>query len=203
MPFELPDPTTVKVAHLNVRAELHGDETHTAIDLRLARTCGNDCLNAFAPGLREALYYRAGETEAQADVPGVEKLLPNLRFPLLGDLVLAHEIIGAEVTVDYGIGAPIVLGLCKVNKFRCELAEGGSVTTTFRVQCSDPPEGALDKLGKLLDSEAQITLKLPTEKPPAIDGTTGHPGVADLEKARKAKGGGADATQAFLEAQGA
>ena len=208
MRFEFTTPTTVKLDHLNVRSEKHGDETVTALDLKFSRTSANTCLDTYAPGLREALYYRAQDTEDQGEIEGIEQTLPNLRFPRLSPLAFTDEADGVTLTIDYGLGGAsnIVMGGCKVNKHRVECAEGGSVTETFRVQSCDLPEGALDKLGKLLDCETQILLALPEDKAgqTVIDGTVGHPGVASLEEKRKGKKDAAsnDATELFSEAHG-
>jgi hypothetical protein len=195
MNFAFPNPTTVTLQHLNVRNEKHGDEDATALDLKFSRTAGNDCLDAFHPDLMVALYFRAKEADDQAEIEGVPKVMTNLRFPRMAPLGWALDLTGCTVVVEYGIdeASSITLNDCKVNKFKIEPAEGGSVTVAFRVQTSSIPDGALDKLSKLLNSETSITLELPepgTEdkgKQGVIDGTTGHPGVASLEQARKSK----------------
>lgn len=206
MKFEFLTPTTVRLEHLNVRTEKHGDESATAVDLKFTRTSSNDCLERYAPGLLIALYHRAESTERQGELDGIEQPYKNLRFPKLAPLSFDHEQTGCTLTIDYGLGgaSSLVMGSCKVNKHRVECAEGGSVTESWRVQTSDLPEGALDKLSKLLAGETQILLALPEDKPAQapIDGTVGHPGVASLEKARKEKKGDVDkdATQLFTEA---
>ncbi len=204
MKFEFLQPTSCTLDHINVRSEKHGSETRTAVDLKFSRTSANDCLERYAPGLLTALYHRAQATEDQGELEGVEPIgYPDLRFPGLAPLTFYHEQSGCLLTIDFGLGGAsnLVMGSCKVNKHKVECAQGGSVTESWRIQTSDLPEGALDKLSRILESETQITLALPEEKQPAIDGTVGHPGVASLEKARRERKGeeqpALDATDIF------
>jgi len=75
---------------------------------------------------------------------------------------------GCRVVIDYGLGdelSNIVLADCKVNQFRVECMEGGTVEITFRVQTSNFPSGALDKLAGKLDQETKITIDGPSVQP--------------------------------------
>ena len=163
MNFEFPEATTVTLEHLNVRTEKHADANATALDLKFSRETGNDSLALFHPKLLQSLYYRAKVTTDQKEIEGVEKIAPNLRFPKLAPLAWDDEIVGARVLIEFGIDddSAVLLTPAVVDKFRIECSEGGSVCTTFRVQCSNIPDGALDKLGKLLNSETRITIKKP------------------------------------------
>ncbi len=163
MPFAFPTPTTVKLAHLNVRPEKHGDESVTALDLKFIRTAANSELSMFHPKLQAMLYWRSKATTDRRDIEGVEQILPDLRFPLLGTLAWDLEMT-ARIVIEIGTGS-IVLNPVKVNQFRIDPLQGGSVETTFRVQTSAIPDGALDLLGRMLDSDVQITLEPHTEKP--------------------------------------
>jgi hypothetical protein len=200
MTFELPKPVAVKLLHVNLRGEKHGDDTEPAIDLKLSMLAANDVLDLFHPKLKSSLYFRSESTDAQAEVPGVPQVLPNKLFSAMQPLAWDLELTGCKVVVDYGLGedagSNVELCDCKVNAFRIDPKEGGSVEVTFRVQTSNIPDGALDKLSRKLNQETQITLVRPEvkeePKQKAIDGTVGHPGAA------KAKG--KDATDAFVAA---
>ena len=76
--------------------------------------------------------------------------------------------------------------------------QGGCVETTFRVQTSEFPDGALDTLGRMLDSDVTITLEPHTDKPseapksnkgkstaPAKDAPTGEASKAALDASGK------------------
>lgn len=194
--FELSSPASVTLAHVNLRVETHGDTPATAIDLKFVRETRNADLGMLHPMLLDALYYRSDATEAQEEITDIERILPNLRLPQLQTLAWQLEMTGCRVEIDYGLGddeSNIVLTDCKVNGFKIDAHEGGTVAITFRVQTSHIPDGALDKLSGLLAHETAITLTQP-EAVKAIDGTTGHPGLA-------AQGSGdmKDATQTFID----
>lgn len=163
MPFAFPTPTTVKLAHINMRLEKHGDDSVTALDLKFIRTAPNSELKLLHPKLQAMLYWRSKMTNDQRDIEGVEQILPDLRFPELGTLAWDLEMT-ARITIETGTGS-IVFNPVKVNQFRIDPLQGGSVETTFRVQTSEIPAGALDALSRMLDSDVQITLEPHTEKP--------------------------------------
>lgn len=163
MKFEFAQPTSVKLTHINVRAEKHGDESATALDLKFTRTDGNSVLALFHPKLQKALYWRSKDTESQGSIEGVEQILPDLRFPELGTLVWDSEMT-ARLVIEYGIADKMLFSPVRVNAFRIDCSQGGSVEVTFRVQTSNIPEGALDKLSHQLDGEIKIVLT-PSEEP--------------------------------------
>lgn len=219
MTFEFRKPTAVQLQHLNVRTEKHGDDNATALDLKFVRTASNDILDMLHPKLREAFFYRSDATEAQDEIAGVEKILPNLQFPKLGTLAWELEHTGCRVVICFGLGgaSDIILNDCKVNQFRIDMAEGGSTTLTWRVQTSSIPDGALDKLSKQLQGEIEIMLELPdagVEKaaPGAqltIDGTAGPKANSSTvnwpfpKKAAPADAPAPDATATFVAQHGA
>lgn len=197
MTFQFSQPTTVKLMHVNLRDEKHGDEPAAAIDVKFKRESGNDILDLFHPKLLEALYYRDATTEAQSEVPGVARILPNKLFTRMDPISWSLDITGATVVIDFGLGGEsnITLHDCKVNSFLIDPKEGGTVEVSFRVQTSKIPDGALDKLAKKLKCETQITIAVPDVKPgpqqQAIDGT-----AANFEaetKGRKGRKGKDDA----------
>jgi hypothetical protein len=202
MPFEFPTPTAVTLRHCNLREEKHGEDSAPAIDLKFTRQASNEILDLFHPKLRESLYWRDGDTEAQADVPGVAKVLPNKLFNAMQPIAWDLELTGCTVVIDYGLGdgSNITLADCKVNAFRIDPKEGGTVDVTFRVQTSNFPDGALDKLAHKLGQETQITISAPAVKQEQaqgelIDGTTGHPAAKKPPEDK-----GRAATDAFVEA---
>jgi len=160
--FTFDTPTPVKLAHLNCREEKHGDESVVAIDLRFVREAGNSQLAMLHPDLRGALYATADDE--QPGIDGIDPIATQLRFPQLPQFPWDLEMTGCEVEVDYGLGgldSNIQLYDCKVNQFRVECREGGTTLITFRVQTSNFPEGAVDKLLGKLGHETAITLSAP------------------------------------------
>lgn len=185
MPYAFPTPTTVKLAHINMRLEKHGDESVTALDLKFIRTAANSELSMFHPKLQAMLYWRSKATTDQRDIEGVEQILPDLRFPLLGTLVWDLDFT-ARIAIQTGTGE-LVLNPVKVNAFRIDPLQGGSVEITFRVQGSEYPNGALDALGRMLDGDVQITLEphtdKPSEAPKSKKGASTAPKDGDASKA--------------------
>ncbi len=51
----------VKIAHINVRTETHGDEEVTAVDLKLTFDVPNFVLDKLSPTLRPSLYEAAND----------------------------------------------------------------------------------------------------------------------------------------------
>jgi hypothetical protein len=78
----------VKIAHINVRTEMHGDEEVTAVDLKLTFDVPNLVLDKLSPTLRPSLYEAANDP----DMLGPDAMhLPHLKNPELGTLRWAGE----------------------------------------------------------------------------------------------------------------
>ena len=194
MKFEFATPTSVKLTHINVRAEKRGDESATALDLKFCHTCANSALAMFHPKLQKALYWRSKDTESQGSIEGVEQILPDLRFPELGTLVWDGEMT-ARLVIEYGVADKMLFNPVRVNAFRIDCSQGGSVDVTFRVQTSNIPDGALDKLSHQLDGEIKIVLT-PSEEPKQ------ELVVQDSAKTPRQQKIAASATDMFVEKHG-
>lgn len=156
---------TATLAHINVRTERHGEEPAGAADLKIQFTAGNGGLSEFHPRLRHALY-KAEENPDQASVEGVH---PEPTVRVFGDLIekirLKHELVGAKVVIDFGLGgdSDIELDPADVDGFALELMEGGSVVTTFRVKCH-PSGEQVKKLYEVLGNDITISITPAAEK---------------------------------------
>lgn len=148
---------TVTITNVNGRHEKHGDENVLACDLEIKGDFSGDILAEFAPALRSCMY----EKNPDADLADQGQDVPTaLRFPKLGmPLKWDAEIVGATVTLDYGIGH-IALSPANVNKFRMELNEGGTCTVMFRIQANTTEE-QLAKLFGVLDTKVPVTIEPP------------------------------------------
>lgn len=168
--FELLTPTPAKLVNVNVRSELKGKEATPAVDLKLSFDAANSVLSLFDGALLSALYHKAGPVDVgngQAPIEGVEEIsdVPNLRMPMLAaPLRWSREYTGYEIAFDFGLGGKsnITLTDCGVNNVAFEPKEGGTVTTTVRVQCSKGlTEKVLGKLATLVQHDVSITLRAP------------------------------------------
>lgn len=178
MPFEL-DQQAVHLKTVTIRTEKHGEEDVTAISLGLRATMPNTVLDALDPTLRQALYQAV---PGQEQLPGVEPATPMLRTSSIETVPLKHCFEGWTFKIDHGIDEanPITLGGCKVDKFVLTPHDGGSVDLAFRVGSSDIDATEIGLIGAKLAQEIKVSLTAPVKtEGPAIDGTCGHPGLAD------------------------
>lgn len=188
--FQLETTTPAKLTSVNVRSELHGKEHVPAVDLRLSFDASNGILSQFDGWLLTALYHRAKPADpakdAQGTLDGVEEVsdVPDLRMPLLTPPIKwSKEYSGYELTLDYGMGGKsnVVLVDCEVNSIAFEPKQGGTVTTTMRVQCSKGlTEKMLGKLATLVQHDVAILLT-PPEAEPTLPATTGEASKAALD----------------------
>jgi len=162
--FAIPEPTIATLEHVNLRDEKHGEDTVPAIDIKLTFALRNDVLSLFDSQLKKWMYYKSKKQAPRADQGALDldepNDLPDLRFPQLDALRWRDDLEGCTLTIEYGIGGKSSLRLtdCKVNGFRLECLEGGTVRVTLRVQRSQPDERTVGKLSGLLKREVHLTL---------------------------------------------
>lgn len=141
MNFELKAVTAVKLVHVNVRRELHGEDHVPAMDLSMRLEGSNELLDLLDPALRTSLYYNAAAKAGQESLPEVLAHLPNLRLAKLNAQKFSwakgerHK--GYRLLLDYGLGDDISnedLDDCTVTGWRFETKEGGTVVLEWVVQ---------------------------------------------------------------------
>lgn len=139
--------------NVNFRTEKMGEDKVPAADLKIS--CARDAgiLAYFSPTLKHMLF---DESAPKDLAEGMQLRDRHLVFPLSRD----EEIIGATVTIDFGIKSPMVFTDCKVNQFRLTAYNGGSVMVGFRVQCK-PDEKQAGKLYTLMEQGITITVEPP------------------------------------------
>lgn len=193
--FQITEMTEAHVASVTNRTEANGNKRVPAVSIGLEMTVPNTLLDCIDPAIRQALYKAE---EGQEQLPGVEPSTPVLRCNSFGTLEIdrAHE--GWTLEIDQGIdeAEPMTFTGCKVDRFRVDAKQGGSVVLRFRVGTSDIDIDAerLGKLGMHNGGSIWITLT-PRAKDagPVIDGSNeaferDHPDATDLFAA----GGGDD-----------
>ncbi|SNT33413.1 hypothetical protein SAMN06265795_12621 [Noviherbaspirillum humi] len=136
--FELAQ--AVKLASVNPRAEIHGEDRVPAFDLKIEAFCPNDLLIPFHPELRTTLYKKAEDPDLVEQLDG--EALTALRFPKMGAIKWDVELTGYKVEVDYGLGGDsnIMLGEVKIDGFKISPQNGGSVGLSFRIICHPESE---------------------------------------------------------------
>ncbi len=150
-----------KLTSVNPRAELHGNDTNLAADLKFEIKVSNDVLSEFDASLKSALYKTADS--GQGDLIQEPGHLPALKFPQMGPIAWGKEFAGYEVTVHYGVSGKddIVLADCEIDQFRFECNDGGTVGVKFRVICH-PDLNDMGRLCELIQREVDITLTPPS-----------------------------------------
>jgi hypothetical protein len=206
MLFTLDTTTDAKLTSVTPRSEHHGTNLVSAITLGLTITGPNTNLDLLSPTLRHALYTRADD-DSQEALDGIEPPTPKLRTKHLGPLTLSIPAIeGGTLFVEWGIGDDMELGSCKVDKWRAECMEGGSVALSFRVSTSDLSEeeaGHLfGKLGQVIAIrfEPPAPKTEPVQSGQVIDGTKGPSAGPLFDDSEDDEG--PDATETFVAQHG-
>ncbi len=152
---------SLTLSNVNGRHEKHGEEDVLAADLKFSGDFSGDILAEFHPTLRSAMFAKneGGDLADQgSDVPTALRF-KNLCWPLK----FTNELIGAAVTLEYGL-TEIVFDPAKVNDFKVECCDGGTVKVSFRVQVSGIGEESLARCFMLLDTSVPVTIVPPEEK---------------------------------------
>ena len=153
---------TAKLASVNPRAEIHGEDRVPAVDLKFEITGSNNVLSEFHPSLKSMLYERPSEPDLADDGTS----LTQLRFKLLGPLKWAAELAGYTLRVHWGVSGhdDIALADCEVDTFRFDCEDGGSVGVGFRV-IAHPTERDMGRLCGLIQREIEMSLEEPDAAP--------------------------------------
>lgn len=158
--FELTN-QQVRLANVNLRAELHGEDPKPAADLKIEAKLSNDALAQFHPTLKHFLY---SKDEEQPDLVSAQdnERVTRLRMPKLGPLKWDTELVGARVVVHHGVNGKgdIDLEGCNVNSFTLTAEEGGTVAISFRAQ-AHPDEKQIGKLSTLIGKDVEISVEPP------------------------------------------
>src|SRR3990167_5805649 len=158
MKLELNDVSALFI-HFNGRAEIHGDETEPAGDIRLKVDLPNDRLADFHQELKGALYHKDPLRESSDDLVDKASDAPHLRFQkMVQPIRFSEEMIGATVKINKGAGRPFSLKDAKVNDFQVTCREGGTIELRFRIQCH-PDETQAGKLYAMIKHEVRITIE--------------------------------------------
>ncbi len=175
--FQITETTEAALTAVTNRTEKHGDEDVPAVSLQVSIEAANTLLDCIDPAIRQALYKAV---EGQDQLPGVEPSTPVLRCNSFGTLEIDRTHEGWTLEIDQGIdeAEPMTFTGCKVDKFKVDAKQGGSVVLRLRIGTSDVDA---DRLGALAMHNGQaifMRLIAPKPKAEAIDGTVGHPGAA-------------------------
>jgi hypothetical protein len=145
----------VRVAHLNVRTEFHGEDEVTMVDLTLIAEVANFELDKLSPTLRESLFDGDPDMLGADENPLVHPKNPELgalRWKAEFDLVVLRLHAGAKAKDD------IVFGDAKIKKIGFEPEEGGTCKTVYQIAVQ-PTEDQGARLMMLLGRDVRISLE--------------------------------------------
>jgi hypothetical protein len=154
----------VKLANVNPRAELHGEDPKPAFDLKIEATCPSSVLIHFHSELRQHLF-KKDENPDLVDQVQEGDGLTVLRYPKMGAIKWDWEGAGYTATIDYGLGGDsnIVLHDCKIDHFKFEAQNGGSVVLTFRI-IAHPDTEDVGAICEFMARDIDLTLTAPEAK---------------------------------------
>ena len=185
--FQILTPTEAHVASVTNRTEAHGDDRVPALSIGLEIEAANTLLDQIDANIRQALYKAV---DGQEQLPGVEPSTPVLRCHSIDHAVLTTVHEGWTLTIDDSIddSAPMKFGGVKVDKFKVDAKQGGSIVLKLRCGTSDIDAERAGALAMHNGSSIWITLTPPAAPADVIDGSTDafkrdHPGAdaqADL-----------------------
>jgi hypothetical protein len=150
----------VKILHLNVRTEQHGDEERTAVDIKLGFDVPNTYLDSLGDGLRESLY----EIDPGADPSLLDEgdHLTHVRYPQLGKQKWAGEwdAVGLHLHLGNGRGKGDLLFVeSTFGKFLFTAKEGGTCSCEARAQVLPTPDETAKLVG-LLKRQVPATIDM-------------------------------------------
>ena len=154
--------TAVDLLHFAPRIEKHGDEEVLAGTLKIAWRTDSFVLAEFGARLRDALYWHdpAGSSLSKSELEQVFAAPVNLRCPEIAKTIaLKHELVGALVTIPYGVRSEIRLDGAKVDRFTVEPHEGGSVTVGCRILTGEIDEETSGRLCALMGQEIRLAFE--------------------------------------------
>lgn len=210
--FQLPEPTNVMLQQITTHLVKRGKkEFRDAYSLHFELEAANAAVLALLhPKLCAALYHDAKADDGQQTAPGIDPVLPDLRFPRMAQFPWPDEATGMDLVVVLGLGderSNVALDDGKLSTKTVNVKQGGTARLAFSFWTEAMPDGALDKLRGKQRQSVQITLVQPERlrADAVIDGTVGHPGAAAAQRAAEEAGQqrlDADATGAFLAQHG-
>jgi hypothetical protein len=149
----------VKILHLNVRSELHGDEEKTAVDIKLGFDVPNSALDSLGDGLRDALY----EAPDDPDLLGPDaEHLTHVRYPQLGTLKWSGEFASVGLHLHLGNGrgkGDLKFAETKFGRLTVTAKEGGTCACMARAQVLPTPDETAKLVG-LLKHEVPATIDM-------------------------------------------
>lgn len=156
-----------KLSSVNPRAELHGEDPKTAVDIKFVVVMENTVLDSFDKHLRPALFeFAHDDYEEDLADQGTDRgddYRPVLRFPSLGKFPWDYKGAGYRLIIAQGFSGDedLILIKTEIDKFKLQLKQGGSCEVEFRV-IAHPNQADMGALCELIQHDVDITLEPPS-----------------------------------------
>lgn len=145
----------LRITHVYVRTELHGDDEVLAMDLKIETDLPNMILDKLDGSLRPALFAGSDDPNLFGKDTGH---LPHLKFPQLGPLAWNGSVSPVAMTLHIGAKKnEVLLTDGKLNKLRVFPREGGTCGFVYRLQVH-PNEDEAAKIMTVLKHAIKGTL---------------------------------------------
>jgi hypothetical protein len=148
----------MKIAHLNLRSEMHGDSEVSCMDIKLEFDLPNTALDGFATGLRASFYAAPNDPDMLG--PDAEHLT-HVKRPQLG-LKWDGELSGVGLHMHAGNGkakGDLIFPDAVFGKLSVSMREGGTCACVSRARVKPSTDEAA-KLFGLLKHSVPVSLDL-------------------------------------------
>ena len=135
MLFQIHEFIEAKLSSVTPRSEVHGEDEKPAVSLGLSITASGAILDSVDADIRGRVFKRS-DSET---LPGVAEALTVLACNSIAYIALDKKYEGWTLEVDDGAddSKPTKFGGCKVDGFKVEPLQGGSVNLRMRIGTSD------------------------------------------------------------------
>lgn len=152
---------SVKIANVNSRLEVHGDEEVLAVDVKMSADVSNKMLDELSPGLRASLYSGGAQQDIETDH------LDTVRFPQVPHIDWGAGLEECEFTIHGSKGSETLKFSADVNNLRLSPKDGGTVAISFRAQILPSPD-EVGIITGMLGQKVKVSVKaaeVPNEPP--------------------------------------
>jgi len=193
MLFQIHDFIEARLASVTPRSEVHGEDEKPAVSLGLSITTSGAILDTIDKDLRGRAFKRSDSKT----LPGVAEALTVLACNSIAYIALDKKYEGWTLEVDDNAdeSKPMQFGGCKVDGFKIEPLQGGSVTLRMRIGTSDIDAQRSGMLNMRVGQSIWVKMTPPKagEGKASPSGKGKEPDATDLFAKQHGKGGTKDA----------
>lgn len=145
-------------------------------DLFFRVRVGGNVVNQLLEDMSKFLYTENAQEDIEGENDG------DLRYPELGKLKVKHKMVGALLTVHFGIGgSDLEFDTKQIDTFSVEAMQGGTFILEFRAWIK-PQFSQLDSLGRILGRECEISVEPAHENQMSLIDASGDSGFSGEDR---------------------